>query len=455
MIGRRGVTLMLVILLFCTSLGPTVHFAEAAASDAEDEAGELLRNAQRVQRSTRDTLRVLGGGNNCDGARYVAYKRSDREPEIVDQWYVVSQLWADASLLSADPSRVKGATVRQNNRGQRIPAWDEDDARCHVDKGFVFLDRLWDQDDGGYYPRSNANGSKITRQSQYADDNALAGLALLAAADAADDGFSRDYYIYAAILEAEYLTESGLWDDTFGGGFWWSTGKGDSDEGKPAQSNALAALFFARLYAVTGNETYRDQAFVTITWLDGRLFDSARNLYRWSIRYERPTERAGGEVRSNRYFNYDQGIAIEAQLLIGTMDKNPERAARARAMGDAVHTAFWNKERGGYNLEAGVEQVYTSYAAWTSMGHLALNAVDGKEKWLQMARANASALATLTGESDGGYALRAYRCLDASPACAASNRGKTVVDRTRDTAAQAWAQHLQTALARSLAPRRT
>ena len=112
----------------------------------------------------------------------------------------------------------------------------------------MFLDRLWDDDEGGYYPRSNANGSKISVKAQYADDNALAGLALLAAADSADDSFSRDYYVYAAVQEAEYLQESGLWDDTFGGGFWWSTGLGDSDEGKPAQTNALAALFFARLY---------------------------------------------------------------------------------------------------------------------------------------------------------------------------------------------------------------
>ena len=454
MIGRGGISWLLAALLLCASIGPGVGVVAAAAPDADEEAGELLRGAQRIQQSTRGSLRVLGGGDDCDDARFIAYKRSDREPDVVDQWYVVSQLWADAALISVDPGRVKTPKNRQNSRGQRIPAWDEDDARCHVDKGFVFLDRLWDQDEGGYYPRSNANGSRVTRQSQYADDNALAGLALLAAAEASDDDFSRDYYVYAATLEAEYLMESGLWDDTFGGGFWWSTGKGDTEEGKPAQSNALAALFFARLHTMTGNVAYRDQAYATVTWLDGRLFDPSRNLYRWSVRYERPTERAGREIRSDRYFNYDQGIAIEMQLLIGTLDRNAERPARARAIGDAVHAAFWNKDRGGYNLEAGVEQVYTSYAAWTSLGHLALNAADGKAKWLQMARSNAAALAASNAESDGGYALRHYRCLDASaPACAGVNRGRTVVDRTRDTAAQAWAQHLQTALARRVAPR--
>jgi hypothetical protein len=454
MIGRAGISLLLALVLLLMSVPPSPPEVAAAAPSNQDEAAELLRSAQRVQQATRQSLRVLGGGRECDDARFVSYRRSDREPEVVDQWYVVSQLWADTTLLATDPSRVKGATVKRNSRGQRLPAWDEDDARCHVDKGFVFLERLWDQDEGGYYPRSNANGSKVTQQSQYADDNALAGLALLAAADGADDDFSRDYYIYAAILEAQYLAESGLWDETFGGGFWWSTGRGDTEEGKPAQSNALAALFFARLFAVTGDQAHREWAYATITWLDGRLFDSTRNLYRWSIRYERPAARAGAEVRSDRYFNYDQSIAIEAQLLIGTMDGNPERARRAKAIGEALHTAFWNRERGGYNLEAGVEQVYTSYAAWTSFGHLALHAVDRQDRWLKMARSNAAALAATTGEADGGYALRHYRCLDRSfPACAGSGWGRTVVDRTRDTAAQAWAQHLQTALARRLASR--
>ena len=43
-------------------------------------------------------------------------------------------------------------------------------------------------------------------------------------------------------------------------------------EGKPAQTNALAALFFARLYGVTGTPAHRDAALATIGWLDAALF---------------------------------------------------------------------------------------------------------------------------------------------------------------------------------------
>jgi Glycosyl hydrolase family 76 len=450
MVGRGSVCIALAALLLWTHTIGLAYAAEPPASQIE--ATQLLGSAQRIQVATRNTLRVLGGGSKCADARYVSYRRSDREPEIVDQWYVVSQLWADAVLLSADPSLLKARPA--NVLTAQAQRWDEREARCNLDKGFVFLDRLWDDDDGGYYPRSNVNGSNITRKAQYADDNALAGLALLAAADTAEDTFSRDYYVYAAIQEAEYLNESGLWDDTFGGGFWWSTGMGDTDEGKPAQTNALATLFFARLYAATGDPTYREQALTTLGWLDTVLYDNQRSLYRWSVHYKRSAQKAGGAIISDRYFNYDQSLAIEAQLLAATLDGDPDRLARAQAVGNALHTSFWSRERGSYNLEAGVEQVYTSYAAWSSLGHLALYATDGDARWLSMVRANASALGAITAEPDGSYALRWYACGDPrAPGCGTPGvRG--VVDHTRDTAAQAWTQHLQGRLAQSVLLRR-
>jgi hypothetical protein len=445
----------LIALVLFSSVAVARPASAAEGPAPELDASQPLQSAQRTQQVTRNTLRILSSGNRCADSRFVAYRRSDREPEVVDQWYVVSQLWADAMLLTDDHEKLRARPdVRLAMKSARVPEWDEREARCHVDKGFVFLDRLWDDEEGGYYPRSNPNGSKISRQEQFADDNALAGLALLAAAESSDGNFSRDYYLYAAVLEAEYLQESGLWDDTFGGGFWWSTGMGDSDEGKPAQTNALAALFFARLYGATGDPAHRDAALSTVGWLDAALYDEQRSLYRWSVRYERPDAKQGGPVRSDRYFNYDQGIAVEAQLAVAKLDGSQDRLNRARAIGDAAHTAFWNRERGGYNLEAGVEQVYTSYAAWTSIGHLALYNQDGDRRWLQMAQANAKALTASAGEADGSYALRYYACVDArAPGCA-GGRTRWAVDHTRDTAAQAWDQHLQAALARGMAKKR-
>jgi hypothetical protein len=396
-----------------------------------------LVNAAEVQAATRQKLAVLGDAFTCTDARFVSYRRSDADPEVTDQWYVASQLWADASLLGS-------------LRVPPIDGWTFDDARCYIDKGFVFLDRLWDYTTSGYFPQSNPVGTSVKTGLRFSDDNLVAGLALLETARTTSDPLVQRRYIHAAEREADFLEGSGLWDDTFGGGFWWNTGKGDTDEGKPAQTNALAGLFFARLWAATDDASYKDWALRSLLWLDTILWDPNRHLYRWSVGFADIPHRTGATIH-NRYFNYDQGIAIEAQLAAVKLDGDANRVARAQAIGRALHAAFWSASIGAYNLEAGVDQVYTSYAAWTSLGHLALYAQDGDPSWLGMARQNADALSSRLREADAGYAYRAYECADKSATgCAAVPPTTIVVDHTRDTSAQAWVQHLQTALADSL-----
>ena len=451
----------LAVVVAWINLGPVGSVV--AAAEQESEAFRRYQSAVATQEATRARLRVLNNGSRCADARFVSYRRSDAERDTVDEWYVASQLWADTILLgarglaglegrnsSATAKRTGSTSPRTTADLTRVSNWSEPDARCHLNKGFVFLDRLWDDDNGGYFPLSNLAATRVERDVRYADDNALTGLALIAGAEAAS-GSQRKSYLQAARLEADFLTQSGLWDDTFGGGFWWNTNRGDSDEGKPAQTNAIAALFFARLFEETEDDGHREWALRTLLWLDSALFDDARNLYRWSARYEDPAGRAGNPILSDRYFNYDQGIAIEAQIWGWRLDGDGDRLSRARAVGQAAHAAFWNAERGGHNLEAGIDQVYTSYAAWTSLGHLALYDLDGQAGWLNMARSNADGLLAAVREQDGGYAFRHYRCVDRiAPGCG-SGRVQWVVDRTRDTAAQAWMQHLQTAIAQRLA----
>jgi Glycosyl hydrolase family 76 len=410
-----------------------------------------LERAIATQEATRARLRVLGDAFSCTEARFVSYRRSSAEPELVDHWYVASQLWADARLLLAASSQSIPARLLQPpvvpSRPRTPAGWNESEARCHLDKGFIFLDRLWDYTVGGYYPLSDPTGTAVDRGPRHADDNSLAGLALLAAADSVADGAARRRYLHAARREADFLTRNGLWDETFGGGFWWNTDKGDTLEGKPTQTNALAALFFARLHNATGLAADRDWALRALLWLDTILYDPSRRLYRWSAHYQDPENRAGPPVISDRYVNYDQGIAIEAQILASGLDGDPGRRVRARAVGEAVPVAFGSRGRDGYNLEVGIEQVYTAFAAWTSLGHLALYDLDGEARWLELARANADALATTLGEPDGGYAYRHYRCVDRRAFGCESGEARRVVDRRRDTAAQAWMQHLQTAIA--------
>ena len=449
-----GARLALVVLAVWAGIGAPPIGADGGAVAASEATGRL-HSAMLTQAATRGRLQVLSAAS-CAGTAVVSYRRSDVEAHIADQWYVASQLWADAVLLRAvgaadTPTLVSFRVPGSGGRGASR-AWSVSEARCYLDKAFAFLGRLWDPATGGYYPRSNPAGTRVERQVRYADDNALAGLALLAAAESVPAA-ERERYLHAARLEGHFLTESGRWDDTFGGGFWWNTNRGDTDEGKPAQTNALAALFFARLHAVTGDEAAREWSLRTLFWLDTYLYDPDRQLYRWSMRYGRPGDRLGDPIMSERYFNYDQGIAIQAEILATRLDGDPARLDRARDVGRALHRDFWGVERGGYNLQAGVEQVYASYAAWASLGHLALYDADGDGGWLDLARANADALAATLGEADGGYAYRHYGCAGRrAPGCQ-DGRASWAVDRTRDGAAQAWMQHLQTALAQRLAIR--
>jgi hypothetical protein len=410
-----------------------------AAQDQTDEATMRLTAAADIQADTETRLGVLGDAFTCPDARFVSFRRSNAEPEIVDQWYVASQLWADAALLEVSGHSVAGV----------IPNWDPDDTRCYIDKGFVFLDRLWDYANSGYFPRSNPVGTSVESAPRYTDDNLIAGLALLQTAATTTDPLAVRRYVHAAQREADFLQASNLWDTTFGGGFWWNTGRGDTEEGKPAQTNALAALFFARLYAATGDTGYRDWSLRSLLWLDTILWDANRQLYRWSVAYADIPNRSGAVIHS-RYFNYDQGIAIQAQLTAQDLDGDTNRVSRAEAIGHAIQTAFWSPGLGGYNLEAGIDQVYTSYAAWTSLGHLALYAQDGDPMWLDLAHQNTAALSARLQEADGGYAYRAYQCVDRAAKGCETGQVSEVTDHTRDTSAQAWMQHLQTEMADAL-----
>jgi hypothetical protein len=402
-----------------------------------DVADGRLAKASQIQTATRLRLGVLGDAFSCPDARFISYRRSDAEPEITDQWYVASQLYADAALTRAQ--------AQSDADSIRAQANSDADSTCYLDKGFVFLDRLWDYTTSGYFPRSNPTGTTVAPDKRYTDDNLIAGLALLETAATTADPFAIRRYIHAAQREADFLQGSGLWDDTFGGGFWWNTGRGDTQEGKPAQTNALAALFFAELYDATGDNTYRDWSLRSLLWLDTILWDPAKQLYRWSVGYTDIPARSGASIHA-RYFNYDQGIAIQAQLRAMDLDGNQDRLTRAQAIARATQAAFWSQSLGGYNLEAGVEQVYTSYAAWTSLGFAALNAVDGDSAWMDLAQQNADALAARLGEADGGYAYRAYQCVDRTAVGCAAGPPTRVVDHVRDTSAQAWMERLETAL---------
>jgi hypothetical protein len=408
------------------------------------DAALYLARARATRDYTARHLAYYAGGIRCADARWVSYRRSGVEPAYSDSWYDFSQLQADAALFACGDAA----------------------ARCYVEKAFLHLERHWDpRPPGGYFGRGAVDGSRVDGPDKYADDNALAGVALLEAHASAPDAAARARYLARAVAVGEYLTRGPLWDDVFDGGFWWNTRRGDSTEGKPAQSNALAALLFLRLHAVTGAAHWRTWAARTLAWLDAALWDATADLTYYSVRYA-DLARRRGRALERRYFNYDQAILLEAlvwaarlQVLVPdalapaaapTAAPRPVRAdspalARARAIAAALESRFWDATLGGYVLESGVPQVLLVYAAWLTPALLTLAAADADLRWVALARRNVDALhARLYDPADGGYAHRAWR-----------EGGRVRVDPERHTAAQGWMQYAQARLALAARNRQT
>jgi hypothetical protein len=408
--------------------------AGAAEPPFEAVAAVHLARARETRAFTERTFQYLAGGSSCPRAVFVSYARSERESTIADQWYQVSQIWADLAL--APPA--------------------EPLMRCWAIRGFTFLDRLWDtsQPSGGFFPGADLPGEYFNVEEKYADDNSLAGLVWMEAAQRAPDSLERELMLGRARATADFLMHSGIWDETFGGGFWWNTTLGATVEGKPAQSNGLAAEFFLALYAMTGEPSYREWGLKTLAWLDQKLYDPRMQLYRWNVGFEDRQARQG-EVVADRYFNYDQGILVEANLLAyRLLGRDRRYFERAWSLGRRLDPVFWDQALGGYDLEAGIPQVFPAYSAWLTQSLLTLHEQDGDWYWLERAAANVDALNRgAWDEASGGYYHRYYVCRDTfAPGCA--DGAAQAVDVEKHSVDQAWMQRVQALLASAL-PRTT
>src|SRR5712692_7884174 len=90
------VALLLVLLAAC----PAGAGAQAGSGrSSQDESATRLAAAAAIQGATRARLGVLGDAFVCPDARFISFRHSDADPQVVYQWYVASQLWADADLL--------------------------------------------------------------------------------------------------------------------------------------------------------------------------------------------------------------------------------------------------------------------------------------------------------------------------------------------------------------------
>ncbi len=359
-------------------------------SDAEDVRTHYSSVAQATQAYTWEHLSYADGAEDCQSAPYVTYRRDLVNTTVADHWYVALQVRADAAMVRLGDERL----------------------RCNVEKAFPWMEKLWSPAHAGYAPRANLDGSNPTLQDVYADDNAVIGLALLDIARTTHDPGLRARALVAADRAARFPLEAGLWDGEFGGGLWWTNQRNGLGEGKPAQSTALLAQVMAELYAETGNPEYRQHAVDALGWLDRALWSEYHRLYAYNVHYteDDPTH----PVVTSRYFGYDQAIVIETLLTLHRKEpENPRYLSRARELAVATDRVFWQKELGGYTLEADVPDLYPAYGAWISEAFLELYAVDGDRYWLDRARANFDALdQRFQNGGSGAYFRRSFPCRD-------------------------------------------
>ena len=345
--------------------------------------------ALETQRYTWQTLAYAGGAADCASAPYVTYRRDTQNVTISDHWYVALQVRADAALVQLGEERL----------------------RCHVEKTARWMEMLWDPGHGGFAPRADLDGTNPTLQDVYADDNGVIGLAFLDVARMTRDPSVRASALAAAERAAGYMRDSGLWDETFGGGLWWNNQREAAGEGKPAQTTALLAHLTAELYAETGQAPYREDALAAIGWLDSTLWDPNNDLYAYAINHP-PGDPAAAEI-DERYFGYDQAIAIQALLRLYRSGLGDDYLAKAQRIGRATDRAFWHPELGGYTLQAGVTDLYAPYGAWISEALLDLYAADGDPFWRDRARANLEALdRTFGAPQPGAYFRMTFPCVD-------------------------------------------
>jgi hypothetical protein len=344
--------------------------------------------ARQTHAYTWQHLAYAGGALDCPTAPYLSYRRDHINSAIADHWYVALQVRADAAMVALGDLRF----------------------RCNVEKAYPWMEALWSPAHAGYAPRANLDGSSPTLVDVYADDNAVIGLAFLDIARVTQDPALRAQALAAADRAARYPLVAGLWDGDFGGGLWWTNQRDALGEGKPAQSTALLAQVMAEMYAETGDPVYRQHAVDALDWLDRTVWSEHHQLYAYSVIHTPNT--ATGMAMTDRYFGYDQAIVMQALLALYRREPDNTRYLdRARQIGRSVDRTFWQRELGGYTLEADVPDLYASYGVWISEAMLDLYAIDRDPFWLRRARANFDALHDHFRQgSSGAYGFRLFPC---------------------------------------------
>lgn len=302
---------------------------------------------------------------------YNSYRvNTTTNPNIAWEWYNSSQVYADAAMVAiGDTSYLS-----------------------YMNKTTAWLQNMWDKSDpdGGYFAQSDLDGSGAAGD-KYVDDNSLTGVIYLAAYDVTTGATKADYLNKAQAC-ANWIINSGLWDNSQGGGFWWSTQK----VYKPTQTNGLALQLFSRLYKITGNVLYKQWADAVLNWLNSTMYDATKGLYIWQY------DNTGKKYST--IFTYDNAIIIDAFLYYGDAMNDDSYVNKAQAIGNAMNTVLWNSNYNLYIFNTDDIRITPAWCGWASQAMIHLYEKDGNNLWLSYAKGNIDAInVVLRDASSHGY----------------------------------------------------
>jgi uncharacterized protein YyaL (SSP411 family) len=268
-------------------------------------------------------------------------------------WYNVSQMDADANMIQQGDTRYAS----------------------YMNNTYSFMSHLWDtgSKNGGYYAAANISGSGAGG-AQYVDDNSLTGVAYLDAYQASS-GSQQAAYLASAEAIANWLMNSGQWDTTCGGGFWWSTAK----TVKPTQSNGLAMQLFLRLYGITGKSYYSQWATSIKSWLETKMHGS-NGLYIWQL--------SNTCAAQTTNFTYDNAIMIEADLLWASTMSDASYITKAENIATSMNSVLWSTTYKVYQFTSNDAVVNVTWCVWASEALVRLYQADGDSTWLTYAQEN-------------------------------------------------------------------
>ncbi|RDC55944.1 hypothetical protein DU508_13875 [Pedobacter chinensis] len=320
------------------------------------------------------------------------------------EWYNVSQIYADAAMVSVGQTK----------------------HLAYMNNTFKFMENMWDKNDlrGGYFASVNLDGTGAGGD-KYVDDNALSGMVYLEAYEVTT-GADKQAYLAKAKACGDWLINCGLWDNVYGGGFYWNTLKPD----KPTQTNGLALQLFLKLYSLTGESIYRDWAIQVEMWLNNKMFDPASGLYIWRI------DGPGEGKKHIEKFTYDNAIMVEAFILYSKIMNDPGYLTKAQNLGKAMNTTLWNSVWKGYVFNTAETRINPAWCAWGSQAMIRLYEADKNESWLVYARENINRL-NVANRNPGTFGYYFFAGFDGQ------NRSPEI-----ETVDQAWMQRIQALLSK-------